>query len=97
MAGLGWESGKRAVLSHAQLQGLSLWSADPREADLSYANLPDAHLDHARCEALVCGMRRWRRPLADVLGCRAGTAPYSAALAKADGIDGETHRLLKRA
>lgn len=42
------QSGKRADLSHAQLQGLSLWSADLREADLSYANLQGADMDHAR-------------------------------------------------
>src|SRR5260370_33644484 len=42
------QSGKKADLSHAQLQGLSLWSADLREADLSYASLQGADLDHAR-------------------------------------------------
>jgi uncharacterized protein YjbI with pentapeptide repeats len=44
----GGKSGEKADLSHAQLQGLSLWSADLREADLSYANLQGADLDHAR-------------------------------------------------
>ena len=42
------QSGERADLSYAQLQGLSLWSADLREVDLSYANLQGADLDHAR-------------------------------------------------
>jgi uncharacterized protein YjbI with pentapeptide repeats len=42
------QSGKKADLSYAQLQGLSLWSADLREADLSYASLRGANLDHAR-------------------------------------------------
>src|SRR5262245_36763288 len=40
--------GERADLSHAQLQGVSLWSADLRAADLSHANLQGADLDHAR-------------------------------------------------
>jgi hypothetical protein len=42
------QSGKKADLSHAQLQGISLWSADLREANLSYANLQGADMDHAR-------------------------------------------------
>jgi hypothetical protein len=42
------QSGEKANLSHAQLQGVSLWSADLREADLSYANLQGADMDHAR-------------------------------------------------
>jgi hypothetical protein len=42
------QGGERADISHAQLQGLSLWSADLREADLSYANLQGADMDHAR-------------------------------------------------
>jgi uncharacterized protein YjbI with pentapeptide repeats len=41
-------SGKKADLSYAQLQGVSLWSADLREADLSHANLEGADMDHAR-------------------------------------------------
>jgi uncharacterized protein YjbI with pentapeptide repeats len=45
------KSGKKADLSHAQLQGLSLWRADLREADLSDANLQGADLDHARLRA----------------------------------------------
>ena len=42
------QSGEKADLSHAQLQGLSMWSADLREADLSHASLQGANLDHAR-------------------------------------------------
>src|SRR5712692_2455274 len=42
------QRGLKANLSHAQLQGFSLWSADLREADLSYASLQGADLDHAR-------------------------------------------------
>jgi uncharacterized protein YjbI with pentapeptide repeats len=40
--------GKKADLSSPQLQGISLWRADLREADLSCANLQGADLDHAR-------------------------------------------------
>ncbi len=47
----GGQSGKKADLSRAKLQGISLWSADLREADLSHANLQGANLDHAR----LCG------------------------------------------
>jgi uncharacterized protein YjbI with pentapeptide repeats len=42
------QTGKKADLSYAQLPGLSLWSADLREADLSHANLAGADMDHAR-------------------------------------------------
>jgi uncharacterized protein YjbI with pentapeptide repeats len=42
------QGGKKADLSHAQLQGLSLWSADLREADLNHASLQGADMDHAR-------------------------------------------------
>jgi (1->4)-alpha-D-glucan 1-alpha-D-glucosylmutase len=42
------QTGKKADLSYAQLTGLSLWSADLREADLSHANLAGADMDHAR-------------------------------------------------
>ena len=42
------QSGEKADLSHAQLEGLSLWSADLREADLSFASLQGADMDHAR-------------------------------------------------
>src|SRR5271154_2837736 len=38
------QSGEKADLSHAQLQGVSLWSADLREADISYANLQGADM-----------------------------------------------------
>jgi uncharacterized protein YjbI with pentapeptide repeats len=42
------QSGEKTDLSHAQLQGLSLWSADLCEANLSHASLQGADLDHAR-------------------------------------------------
>jgi uncharacterized protein YjbI with pentapeptide repeats len=41
-------SGTKADLSYAQLPGVSLWSADLREADLSHANLQGADMAHAR-------------------------------------------------
>ena len=41
------KSGEKAGLSHARLQGLSLWNADLRAADLSYAGLRRAKVDDA--------------------------------------------------
>jgi hypothetical protein len=65
------KSGEKAGLSRAQLQGLSLWSADLREADLSYANLQGAALDHSRLRganlrhAKMEGALLWRANLRD--------------------------------
>jgi hypothetical protein len=65
------KSGKKADLSHAQLQGLSLWRADLREADLSYASLQGADLDHARLRganlrhASMEGASLWQANLRD--------------------------------
>ena len=65
------KSGEKAGLSHAQLLGLSLWSAGLREADLSYANLQGADLDHSRLRganlrhAKMEGASLWRANLRD--------------------------------
>jgi hypothetical protein len=54
-------SGKKTDLSHAQLQGLSLWSADLREADLSYACCNAPIWITPACATLICNTRDWRR------------------------------------
>ena len=63
------QRGLKANLSHAQLQGFSLWSADLREADLCYARLQGrtsitlacggANLRHAQME----GASLWQASL----------------------------------
>jgi Pentapeptide repeats (8 copies) len=63
------KSGEKAGLSRAQLQGLSLWSADLREADLSYANLQARLWITLACAAPTCGMQRWKVPRCGGLIC----------------------------
>jgi len=63
------KSGEKAGLSRAQLQGLSLWSADLREADLSYANLQGRLWITLACAAPTCGMQRWKVPCCGGLIC----------------------------
>jgi uncharacterized protein YjbI with pentapeptide repeats len=45
----GGKTGARARLSYAEIEG-SLWRAELREADLSYASLRGVDLDHAQLQ-----------------------------------------------
>jgi len=54
-------SGTKADLSYAQ-PGVSLWSADLREADLSHANLQGADLDHTRLRGANLRHAKWKPP-----------------------------------
>ena len=65
------ESGAKADLSHAAIEGVALWRADLRDADLSHASLRGIDLDHAQLQranlrhADMTGASLWEANLRD--------------------------------
>jgi uncharacterized protein YjbI with pentapeptide repeats len=87
----GGKKGARADLSRVELEG-SLWRADLREADLSYASLRGVDLDHAQLQranlrhADMTGASLWQANLrdADLRSASLRGASWHADLSGAD-------------